>query len=467
MKKMGRKKFWSTLVLMICLVFCTNSTTQAQTLKEKALTAYKVALETRYFDDIYGDGQKYMADSFYLMDLDGDSVPELFVKAYFQAGIKGYAVYACRNESVQRIGTMGGGESVTQVSFYKNAKMLREDWTRWGRTVRWFYKIRELKLERILGCWKADQGSMRYFSNGTEITNQEYASLVKQEEGAETAVDVEKILIKNTPANRTKYLSVKSKKPSIKLNKSSATITLGGKASVQLKATISGIKGNVTWSSKNSKIASVSKSGKVTGKRAGSTVITAKAGKYTTKCKITVRKKKTAKKTAMDLYRKLLEKGKFDSTEGKGSAYGFYLFDLDGNGVKEILITRGKVCYLYTCRQNKAVRLLARGGWGGSKWMYYKKKHVLLFEQGGAGIHEKTYYAIKNGKIVDVAHNSYDYNVNKHYYERNGKKTTKKKIEAYERQLNKEKPVTLEPNIGIAGKGFRKNTAANRKRYLK
>lgn len=71
-------------------------------------------------------------------------------------------------------------------------------------------------------------------------------------------------------------------------------------------------------------------------------MITAKAGKYTAKCKITVRKKKTAKKTAMDLYRKLLEKGKFDSTEGKGSAYGFYLFDLDGNGVKEILITRGK-----------------------------------------------------------------------------------------------------------------------------
>ena len=89
------------------------------------------------------------------------------------------------------------------------------------------------------------------------------------------------------------------------------------------------------------------------------------------------------------------------------------------------------------------------------------------FEQGGAGIHEKTYYAIKNGKIVDAAHNSYDYNVNKHYYERNGKKTTKKKIEAYERQLNKEKLVTLEPNIEIAGKGFRKNTAANRKRYLK
>ena len=79
-------------------------------------------------------------------------------------------------------------------------------------------------------------------------------------------------------------------------------------------------------------------------------------------------------------------------------------------------------------------------------------QHVLLFEQGGAGIHEKTYYAIKNGKIVDAAHNSYDYNVNKHYYER---------------QLNKEKPVTLEPNIGIAGKGLRKNTAANRKRYLK
>ena len=178
----------------------------------------------------------------------------------------------------------------------------------------------------------------------------------------------------------------------------------------------------------------------------------------------------TLKEKALTAYKVALETRYFDDIYGAGQKYmadSFYLMDLDGNGVKEILITRGKVCYLYTCRQNKAVRLLARGGWGGSKWMYYKKKHVLLFEQGGAGIHEKTYYAIKNGKIVDAAHNSYDYNVNKHYYERNGKKTTKKKIEAYERQLNKEKLVTLEPNIEIAGKGFRKNTAANRKRYLK
>lgn len=79
------------------------------------------------------------------------------------------------------------------------------------------------------------------------------------------------------------------------------------------------------------------------------------------------------------------------------------------------------------------------------------------------GIHEKTYYAIKNGKIVDAAHNSYDYNVNKHYYERNGKKTTKKKIEAYERQLNKEKPVTLEPSMGIAGKGIPEKYSSQQK----
>lgn len=45
----------------------------------------------------------------------------------------------------------------------------------------------------------------------------------------------------------------------------------------------------VTWSSKDSKIASVDKNGKVLGLRAGSTVITARAGDLTAICKVTVK----------------------------------------------------------------------------------------------------------------------------------------------------------------------------------
>ena len=455
-------------VIMTFCIMCLKMTAQAQTQKARALAGYKAALETNYFLDIYGGNQKYRADSFCLMDLDGDSVPELFIKACFQSGIKGYAVYTYKNGSVQRLGSIGGGESVTQVYFYKKARLLREDWTRWGLTIRNFQKRNGSKLEVFLGSTKSEDGSTEYHADGKQITKQKYDTLVKNAAGSEKAVNVEQLLKKNNEGNRKKYLSIKEKKPSIKLNKSSVTLALDGTVSVRLKAVLSGVKGKVTWSSSNRKAAVVNAYGKVTGKKAGSAVITARVGKYTTKCRITVKNKKTEilNEKAMAEYKKLLEEGTFDSTQGTGPAQGFYVLDLDGNGVNEIMICRGKVSYLYAYQKKKAVHLLVRGGWGGNTWKYYKKNHVLLFEQGGSGIYEKTYYAIKNGKAVEETQSSFDYSRNVHFYERNGKSTTKAWIEAYERKLSKETPVELMTDMGGPEKGFRKNTAANRKRFF-
>ncbi|MCM1284216.1 MAG: Ig-like domain-containing protein [Muribaculaceae bacterium] len=72
----------------------------------------------------------------------------------------------------------------------------------------------------------------------------------------------------------------------VKLNKTKATIYVGG--SVTLKLT--GTKKTVKWSSGKKSVATVSKKGVVTGKKKGSTDITATAGGKRYTCRITVKK---------------------------------------------------------------------------------------------------------------------------------------------------------------------------------
>ena len=73
---------------------------------------------------------------------------------------------------------------------------------------------------------------------------------------------------------------------SSKLNKTQMTLYPGE----YVKLTVSGVK-NVKWTSSNSKVASVSKKGTITAKAKGGAKITAKAGKATYTCKVTVKKK--------------------------------------------------------------------------------------------------------------------------------------------------------------------------------
>ncbi len=81
----------------------------------------------------------------------------------------------------------------------------------------------------------------------------------------------------------------------VKLNKTKATIYVG--KSVQLK--IKGTKSKVKWTSNKKSVAKVSSNGKVTGKKAGKAVITAKVGKKKYKCNITVKTNKKDSKLSM------------------------------------------------------------------------------------------------------------------------------------------------------------------------
>ena len=72
-----------------------------------------------------------------------------------------------------------------------------------------------------------------------------------------------------------------------KLGKTRLTLDVGKKQTLKVK----NASGKVKWSSINKKVASVSKKGTVTAKKAGNAKITAKIGKKKLVCKVTVKSK--------------------------------------------------------------------------------------------------------------------------------------------------------------------------------
>ena len=75
-------------------------------------------------------------------------------------------------------------------------------------------------------------------------------------------------------------------KPSVKLDKTNLTLTKG--KTYTLKTTVTGTNKAVSWSSSNSRVASVDKNGKVTAKTKGTATITAKVDGVSASCKVTV-----------------------------------------------------------------------------------------------------------------------------------------------------------------------------------
>ena len=74
---------------------------------------------------------------------------------------------------------------------------------------------------------------------------------------------------------------------SMRLNKTSISLHVGGKQKLKIKGTSKKIK----WSSSKKSVATVSQKGSVTARKKGYTTVTAKIGKTKLKCKVTVKKK--------------------------------------------------------------------------------------------------------------------------------------------------------------------------------
>lgn len=113
-----------------------------------------------------------------------------------------------------------------------------------------------------------------------------------------------------------KTCRVKVSNPSIKLNKKSATLYYNkSPKTLKLTARVKGPSKKVKWSSSKKSVATVSKSGKVTGKKSGTAVIKASANGVSYSCKVTVKKKKTTLKTSAKNMLSLYEKRKYSDAQ--------------------------------------------------------------------------------------------------------------------------------------------------------
>ena len=128
---------------------------------------------------------------------------------------------------------------------------------------------------------KTTNKSVVWSSSNPEVATVKNGKIVAKSVGTTT------ITVKTKDGSKKKATCVVTV-ANIKLNKKKATLNKGEK--LTLKATVSGESQKVTWKSSNSKIATVTKSGKVTAKKAGTATITAKANGVKVTFKVTVKK---------------------------------------------------------------------------------------------------------------------------------------------------------------------------------
>lgn len=136
---------------------------------------------------------------------------------------------------------------------------------------------------------------------------------------------------------------------SVKLNYKKLTLYKGQKKQLKIKGT----KKKAKWSSNKKSVVSVDKKGKITAKKKGTAVITAKVGKKNYKCKVTVKVKASVKNNVNNNFSKLrsyiLKYGQTNSRGNKFIKYsedennfaivydgkGFdFIFTQDNDGVK-------------------------------------------------------------------------------------------------------------------------------------
>lgn len=110
----------------------------------------------------------------------------------------------------------------------------------------------------------------------------------------------------------------------LKLNKTKVTVYKG--CTETLKVT--GSKKKVKWSSSKKAVASVSSSGKIKGKKKGTTVIYAKVGKQTLKCKVTVKEPSNAQRLnlAKKEARKIVKKYVISNLNTKERAFVLFQY---------------------------------------------------------------------------------------------------------------------------------------------
>ena len=192
---------------------------------------------------------------------------------------------------------------------------------------------------------------------------------------------------------RGKYpLTTKQTAVSLKLSQKSMTVSAG--KTVTLKATVSGTKDKVSWSSSNSKVVTV-KNGVVTAKKAGTAVITASCNGVKKTCRITVKEdwyNKVLKSTSS--YRVKYLNGK-TTTIYRSRFNRYRLYDINKDGIKELLLYNDyEENALFTFYNGKVTPLI----YGTLRGIYVKGKYLIV--QDGSSMSSTYYvYVIEKGKL--------------------------------------------------------------------
>lgn len=274
-------------------------------------------------------------------------------------------------------------------------------------------------------------------------------------------------------AGRKLRAKINVKNPTVKLNKSSATIYTSGTTSVQLKATVKGSKQKVTWQSSNIAVAMVNSKGKVTAKKTGTVTITAKANGISAKCKVTVKNKTQVTAGKQEQHRKYVDyiakfdqKNKKSMEKYKGIMYTgsvstrtyFSFADIDGNGTDECIVrftgasgentaacTGGPLerTEIYAIQNGKVKAVVEQdAAWCGNYQgvSVYRNSNLIGFYTSGHSTTGDEFYVYENGNLAKSPKYSCCYVKGDTYYI-NGNYQTGKKVTytEYKTYLNRAK----------------------------
>lgn len=197
-------------------------------------------------------------------------------------------------------------------------------------------------------------------------------------------------------SNTVSFTTSKAPKASIKLNKSKISMYIT--ESTKVKATASGKSKKVTWKSSNSKIATV-KNGVITAKKTGTVTITASCNGEKKTCRVTVKG---------DWYQKVLRssasykiKGAFDKktyTISRNDFYEYRLFDINKDGIKELMLYKRPAAAVFTFYKGKVVPLAYSSF---TRSICLKGKYFTMMH--GTSSENTCYvFTLKNGKFHKV-----------------------------------------------------------------
>lgn len=232
---------------------------------------------------------------------------------------------------------------------------------------------------------KGVSGTIKWKSANPSIASVSSKGLVKGKKAGT-------VVITATCAGKSATCKVTVKNPTIRLSRTSTGTAIG--ETVGLLATVKGKSSKVTWKSSNSSIASVSKTGIVTGKKEGTVTITAKANGVSATCKVVVRKYDMA--MVLAAYRSKLR--------SYNTSYKFCLIYLDNDTIPELVVMFGMdsmhmvigEVYQYT---KSGIRELSGAGSDFSRVIYSPKKGVAFSSRFINGYGEMDYlYQYTNGK---------------------------------------------------------------------